>query len=592
MLRVLGLLSWLAPALGGAWLHRRFAPEEPGLRGTAKHAVLWLLAVNSLVFLVTVYVFDYRAGVLDSLCTLPSFILKYAVVGIAVTGAGLAALYLWPRRIRPFLARYGMQDLPPLPRRARLPVCLAAAAMLFVPNALRLFDNCVWSDEGFTIVISRMPLSDMLRATASDVHPPLYYLFTMAANRLFGDAGWAYHGVSLLAYAGLMLFALTWFRRRYGVGPCLVFMAMISLMPQAFYYNVEVRMYAQAALFVCLSFAFFHNILEKARPADYAGFAFASLCAAYTHYYALITVAFLYLALLLMAAKGRLRWKPVLIVCVATVAVYLPWFVVLLRTFSRVSDSYWITECPSVRQSLAFVFDMDSARASAAVQGCFVLLLTAALAREIRVIAGKNGRLRYDSSDRAVCLLAALAALLGTILTGILVSVLVRPVFVLRYLHPAGVMTWLVLAALLNRAPARRLLCVGLAGLVLLVQIPAGLATYREEKSRDQHLAQTLQDVRADADTVLLTDSPSFNGTLLPVYYPDTERILLQPGQDLELDPEKTYILFFIEEISDDCRSWLAEQGLRCDDTPCQGWMANAPAYIYQTELNKTAGTD
>ncbi|MCM1416953.1 MAG: hypothetical protein NC430_13650 [bacterium] len=74
----------------------------------------------------------------------------------------------------------------------------------------------------------------------------------------------------------------------------------------------------------------------------------SSLFAAYTHYYALLTVAFLYVGILIWFLikrnrRGISRW----FLCVAvTVTGYLPWLPIALRQISSVNGGYWI-ETPS-----------------------------------------------------------------------------------------------------------------------------------------------------------------------------------------------------------------------------------------------------
>ena len=586
MLSLLGMLSWFGPALIGAWFHQRLSSEVSGFCRILKYSILWLLTVNSLASLITVRIFGYQAGVFASLCTVPSFILKYAAVGIFLVAFGIITLYVWQQWIQPFLKQYGIEDLPSLPQQAGWKLCLAIALILIALNMLRIFDNNFWSDECFTIMLSQMSLPEMLSATASDVHPPLYYLVTMVAYRLFGNVGWAYHGASLLAYIGLMAFALTWFWRRYGTTCCIVFMTMTSLMPQAFCYNVEVRMYAQAALFTCLSFACFYNIVEKSRRSDYVIFTIVSLCAAYTHYYALITVGFLYVALLVLVATKRLRWRPVALVYAATVSIYLPWFIVLLRTFSRISDSYWIVYYPSVHQSLDYVFEMDSAWGGVVMQACFVLLFATALGRGISVVSEK-GKGKLSFSNQTIWLLAGLGAVLGTILTGVLVSMLIRPVFILRYLYPACVLIWMSFACLLNQFPARRLLCMVVVALLLVTQLPADLMLFEEERRQNQLLSATLENVSPDEDTVILTDNEVQCDSLLRIYYPENKRVQLDTGTNYKLDPNKKYLLFLMNEVGEEVQDWLIKQGLRCNDEPYQGWMGKDPVYAYRLERLK-----
>ena len=139
-----------------------------------------------------------------------------------------------------------------------LAVILWALALLRL-NYWRIYDNTFWVDETWSIRLARMSLPDMVKKTATDMHPPLFYMLAMAMNRLLGDNGPAYHLSALLPYAGILFLACTEVRREFGLGPAFLLVTMMSLMPEPLYYNVEVRMYSLGA-FLVLPAALCHGI--------------------------------------------------------------------------------------------------------------------------------------------------------------------------------------------------------------------------------------------------------------------------------------------------------------------------------------------
>ena len=68
-------------------------------------------------------------------------------------------------------------------------------------------------------------------------------------------------------------------------------------------------MYSLGAFFVLAAYLALHNILHSGKTSDWVIFSVASLCAAYTHYYALISVAFFYLALLSLLPQDKSSFK-------------------------------------------------------------------------------------------------------------------------------------------------------------------------------------------------------------------------------------------------------------------------------------------
>ncbi len=173
------------------------------------------------------------------------------------------------------------------------------AFLLFSFNLLRVLDNVFWGDEVYSILMAKMNFSQMITTTAMDVHPPLYYILLQCFYHLFGNSGWAYHLATLLTFSILLLVSVTWIKKRFGIGTATLFITFASLLSNAIEYNLEVRMYSMAELFVFLSFFMLYLIYTEQRVLWYALFTLFSLAAAYTRYYALLSVAFFYIALLL-----------------------------------------------------------------------------------------------------------------------------------------------------------------------------------------------------------------------------------------------------------------------------------------------------
>ena len=68
------------------------------------------------------------------------------------------------------------------------------ALILFVLNFIRIFDNNFWMDEAFTTNLVQHSISEIVVATAADVHPPLYYLLVKVGYEIFGKLCPPLHG--------------------------------------------------------------------------------------------------------------------------------------------------------------------------------------------------------------------------------------------------------------------------------------------------------------------------------------------------------------------------------------------------------------
>ncbi|MGB4872356.1 MAG: hypothetical protein WBP47_20040 [Candidatus Promineifilaceae bacterium] len=63
-----------------------------------------------------------------------------------------------------------------------------------------------WNDEGNSARLSERTIQLIIEGTASDIHPPLYYLLLRGWRELFGDSEFGLR--SLSAFAGLLVVPL------------------------------------------------------------------------------------------------------------------------------------------------------------------------------------------------------------------------------------------------------------------------------------------------------------------------------------------------------------------------------------------------
>jgi mannosyltransferase len=207
-----------------------------------------------------------------------------------------------------------------------------------------------WYDEGFSAVMARLPIANILQATAGDVHPPLYYLLL---------SGWAqlFHGFSpyILRQPSVILAILSMWQvlrlcQRYQLGRVfrLAVLGLVACSPMLIYYAQETRMYA---LLVCLVLEIWIQILDR----RWWAIGILTTALLYTHNYGLIYGASLGMLALLHALKrpraiyraGDSELKgtdipPVLISFGVPVLLYIPWFIYgLAGQLGTVGANFW-----------------------------------------------------------------------------------------------------------------------------------------------------------------------------------------------------------------------------------------------------------
>jgi hypothetical protein len=379
---------------------------------------------------------------------------------------------------------------------------------------------------------------------------------------VMGQNAVAYQTASLLPYAITLIIALSLVWNRFGREAGVLLILLSSLLESAIVYNVEVRMYSWGALFIFLSFFALHGILTQNRTKDYVLFTLFSLGAAYTHYFCLIAVAFFYAALLLLSFFRRKEYlRKVLITCGVTIAVYLPWFFVLLKSFLTTSGDFWITEIPTVNQNLLYLFDSAVSRSVfllfAAVLAGWFLKVSGVLVAEKD--ASGHTKLsvqlkRFHLTGEAIWILAGLFSIFGVIAVGTAVSVLIRPMYLLRYLYPVTIVAWFLLSVCVAKAGGRRIYCAVIVLALLICGIPNYAQIVSEEWDTCTRLNATLavtQDEISTDDTIL-SNLSHISWTIAEVYYPSVHARTFHDDTLPSLTHGQTYWLFtsyIIDEV-------------------------------------------
>ena len=474
------------------------------------------------------------------------------------------------------------------------PILIIYSLILFSLCLFLVNDNSFWGDECYTIRLSQMSIRDMISATSVDAHPPLYYIFTIIGQRLCGTVGWMYHVVSVVPYGIVLILANTILWKRFGAGATYLFVTLCSVLPNALEYNVEARMYSWASLFVLCSFYFVLIILEEDSLKNYLIFALFSLLAAYTHYYALLSVAFFYVALLIVAIWKKKSIKNVLITYAVTVVAYLPWVSVMFSTLIRTKDGWWLNEIEKISDCLAFIFDVRIVPVSIAI-----LLLAVALV-VVRAIKKKD-----EISTWSVI---GLSSAFLTLAVGQGSSYLVRPFFLVRYLYPIAGVVWLILSVVVgklgheNEESAEKDEQEGLVrnasfaelkswipyvatALIIILCVRTDKNIISVSRSFDARRQETVQELTSRIDEVtpwahatILSNSIHMNWTILDYYFPG----VAHSGEIDALDANMCYYLVWEGDVAEDEKARFDAQGFTPEKIFEDGVIGTTRVQVYE----------
>ena len=313
-----------------------------------------------------------------------------------------------------------------------------------------------------------------------------------------------------------------------------------------------------------------------------------SLGAAYTHYYCLISVSFFYIVLIVFSFyKKKEYFIRVLISCCITVLGYLPWFVVLLNTFKRVSNGWWSTQIPGFHESIKYIFiNKYNKYLLALFIGCIIATLVSDYVHITEEGSGqKQIRLCKDVciTKYNIWMLTGMLSIAGTMIVGIAISNLIRPLFLVRYLYPVSVVAWLMLSISSCRWRGKKISCILIIMLVVLGSMSQYKNTIVVERNMNERLEDTLSMTlkNISEDALIMSNSSHFCWTILEYYYPKQNYQMLD-FNIIDSGIAKEYWLMLTYELDKGNIDKLIRKGYSCQEYINNGIIGTSEVWIYK----------
>ena len=302
---------------------------------------------------------------------------------------------------------------------------------------------------------------EILKLTATDVHPPLYYWYLKTLVSLgelftpgFGTVFWAKLG-SLLPMAGLWLLSATLLRKQLGLLFSGSFIFCILSMPQLAAYSLEIRMYSFALLLVTLAFIFACRVFQSDTSGAYPGLLLTGILTAYTQYFSCMAIGILYLLLgfFLFGNKRSLkRWGWNIVISLLS---FLPWLPILFRQLTSVNGGYWIPPLSwrSFPGAVKYIYlPLGGYPILNYLLAIIMILFTGLL---FFLFLGKKKEKFSLKDPELFTVLAGFGMTAGVVIGGVTISLIFSPVFVYRYLIPTLGAFWFSFCYLLSKAPKK-----------------------------------------------------------------------------------------------------------------------------------------
>lgn len=304
----------------------------------------------------------------------------------------------------------------------------------------------IWLDEAWTLKFIEPALSDSMKLLMADVHPPLYYLITKGVISIWHAINPATSEVfiarlvSLFPIVILSVISLTYVRKKWNRLCSGIFAIAIACLSPQLNSGIELRMYSWALLFVTLTYLTAYRIREKSSFLSWAAFLISSIFAAYTHYFAVVAVIPAYIYTLYTYRKKMWIWFTV---CACAFVLYLPWLFVFIDQLFSVRESFWIKEM-NIYNIMQYMYHPVSATYGGCMGIFFILFYC------MKTSASKTFSKSSDKNENLFCFLSLFSPFFVTII-GITVSIIMRPIFLDRYMNAALGSMWLGIIPILYR---------------------------------------------------------------------------------------------------------------------------------------------
>lgn len=403
-------------------------------------------------------------------------------------------------------------------------IFLTAGAAIVLRCALFVVSGDIWFDELFTVELASKPLKELVRLASSDVHPPLYYILVrsvyLALNSVFRvNIAAVAKLTSIIPYFLLFFYDLYYVRKRFGLLGCGLAFFCCAAMPQLTGFIVEARMYSWSA-FVILAMYIHAMCVAGNNPYSIhlPAVLIYGIMALYLHYYSAVAavciVIFLFIRIIVNRKNDRDGLHKTLfsltICLLAGIGAYIPWLKSLAGQAGAVKKNYWILPLTwrTIPGCVKYVFKPEFDSSILNVVFAVVLFMGCAACFVIFLIRPYGLPGDDTAAPRAKLPLVGLFIIpICTAAVGMIASVIIRPVFIYRYMVPVLFLFWTGIACLLSEllynCPDIRLKAVSVlfCGLLLVCGMRS-FEMFRAEESKKAAGFERAEDILKALDEI------------------------------------------------------------------------------------------
>ena len=310
----------------------------------------------------------------------------------------------------------------------------AVIVIAFIFYLIGISHESLWCDEAFSANMAEFGFLDIIKNTALDVHPPLYYILLKIFRIILGNSEWALRLISVIGAVGMIGLGAGPVRKLFGDKTAYIYAAVALFTPIILIWAHEVRMYGPVIFTATASALYGLSALKENKARYWLLFGISTSASAYLHYYGLISVFFINLFLFIyIIFKKRNLFKNLIITAGIVLLSYLPWLVFFIIQIKKVDHAFWVTpvDIDAIMQSLFQPFyykEFFPVNSQIYIFGSILLLLVFGTIIVSHILmALKKDREKFYMS------LFLFSIYVCTFLGAIIISLTMKPVFYRRY---------------------------------------------------------------------------------------------------------------------------------------------------------------
>jgi mannosyltransferase len=304
----------------------------------------------------------------------------------------------------------------------------------FLLRLIKVDTRGIWYDDAFSILLANRPITDIIRGTAADTMPPVYY-FLLHIWGLVSQQFWFLRSLNILLSTGSIYLIYILVKKLSNQKAAILAGFLTAISPFQIFHAQELRMYVvlQNALLIHIILfieIFLFNTQYNSKKMLLVGLVLSGAIALYTHNLAIFTMAALDVYLLI-----KREWKKLtkLVILQGIMAVlFIPWLVFLPGQIDKIQTAFW-TPKPGLVQIIQGILTTLSTLPQSNI-GVFVAAVLIAIELVILIQKIKIRVLRRVEIQLLICLIIIPPLLM------FFMSWFMRPIYVPRAFIVSGIL--------------------------------------------------------------------------------------------------------------------------------------------------------